>query len=180
MIVGFFIILGVTLLVSFMVKSIVEPIQRVSSAARDIASGRYNISMPVKTSDEIGVLSESFNQMAHEIGAKTEELRRLAIALEQSINIVFITDIKGNIEYVNRTFEEITGWLKENALGRNFLTLISGDIARDQYAELWRAILAGKTFRDTFRNRKKSGNFYWVMFKLSPLKTKRERLSRFS
>ncbi|HEY4715866.1 MAG TPA: EAL domain-containing protein [bacterium] len=170
MIVGFFIILGVTLLVSFMVKSIVEPIQRVSSAARDIASGRYNISIPVKTSDEIGVLSESFNQMAHEIGAKTEELRRLAIALEQSINIVFITDIKGNIEYVNRTFEEITGWLKENALGRNFLTLISGDITRDQYEELWRAILAGKTFRDTFRNRKKNGNFYWVNVQIIPIK----------
>ena len=42
-----------------------------------------------------------------------EEIRRLYTAIDQSINIVFITDLKGHIEYVNTMFEHVTGYAKE-------------------------------------------------------------------
>jgi PAS domain S-box-containing protein len=46
------------------------------------------------------------------------ELRKLSMAIEESINLVFITDAQGRIEYVNPMFERVTGYLADEALGR--------------------------------------------------------------
>src|SRR3970282_1459142 len=46
-----------------------------------------------------------------------EEIKRLFTAIDQSINVVFITDMKGHIEYVNSMFEQVRGYTKEEAIG---------------------------------------------------------------
>ncbi|MBI5875634.1 MAG: EAL domain-containing protein, partial [Deltaproteobacteria bacterium] len=124
-------------------------------------------------------LSESFNKMARDIEGKTTELKKLAFALEQSINIVFLTDIKGNIEYVNPMFEQITGWSKQEAIGQNPRILASGETTRAQYEELWNTILAGKTYRYTFKNKKKNGQYYWATAQIAPIKDERGEVIQF-
>ena len=83
-----------------------------------------------------------------------EEIRRLFTAIDQSINIVFVTDIKGNIEYVNSMFEQVTGYAKEEIIGQNPRILASGETTDAEYEELWGTILAGKTWRGIFKNKK--------------------------
>lgn len=60
-------------------RSITRPIKRISTAARQFAHGDFAVRVPVKSRDEIGELSQSFNSMAETI-EKSEELRRTFVA----------------------------------------------------------------------------------------------------
>lgn len=108
-----------------------------------------------------------------------EELLRLSYAMEQSQNIVIITDEKANIQYVNPKFTEITGYSKEEAVGKNPRFLKSGEVRSGAYKELWRTILAGGTWRGEFHNRKKNGDLYWERATISPLKNRQGDITGF-
>jgi diguanylate cyclase (GGDEF)-like protein/PAS domain S-box-containing protein len=102
---------------------------------------------------------------------KTEaELKRLARIIDEIINIVIITDDNGNIEYVNSAFERITGYSKDEAMGKNPRILASGETPPEHYKNLWNTIRLGKTWRGVFRNKKKNGDFYWANGFISPIK----------
>ena len=97
------------------------------------------------------------------------ELRKLFLAVEQSPGSIVITDPKGTIEYVNARFTQITGYSKEEAIGKNPRILKSGETKAADYAELWRTITSGRDWEGEFRNRKKNGEFFWEHAKISPL-----------
>ncbi|MBI1912291.1 MAG: EAL domain-containing protein [Deltaproteobacteria bacterium] len=107
------------------------------------------------------------------------ELKKLSMAIEHSVNIVFITDVKGTIEYVNPKFEEVTGYTKEDAIGQTPRILASGEVPNQRYEELWKTILSGKTFRSTIKNRKKSGGYYWCNAVISPISNDRGEITHF-
>ena len=107
------------------------------------------------------------------------EFRKLSTAIEQSINIIFITDPKGIIDYVNPMFEQITGWSKEEAVGRNPRILASGETPRSQYEELWSNITSGRPWRYVFKNKKKNGQHYWANAIISPIKNEKGGITHF-
>lgn len=86
------------------------------------------------------------------------ELRRLAAAVEQSGEIIMITDAGGIIQYVNRAFERITGFSRREAVGQMPTILKSGEHNRPFYAELWRTISRGETWAGRLVNRRKDGS----------------------
>lgn len=90
-----------------------------------------------------------------------EKIRVLSQSIEQGPAIVLITDLNGNIEYVNRKFEEITGYGENEAIGKNPRFLQSGDTPRSTYTELWSTIISGNEWRGEFHNKKKDGTLYW-------------------
>ncbi|MBF0225950.1 MAG: EAL domain-containing protein [Desulfobacterales bacterium] len=107
------------------------------------------------------------------------ELKKLSMAIEESINIVFITDLKGIIEYVNPMFEKITGYSSQEAIGQVPSILASGETTRAQYSEFWKTIKSGKTWRGDFKNKKKNGEFYWAKGLVSPIKNELNQISHF-
>lgn len=107
------------------------------------------------------------------------ELKKLSMAIEQSVNIVFITDYKGAIQYVNPVFEKITGYSKEDAIGQTPRILSSGELPNQIYEELWKTVLSGKTWRSMLKNKKKSGGFYWCNSIISPIKDDRGEITHF-
>ncbi len=107
------------------------------------------------------------------------EIKRLFAAIDQSVNSVFITDFKGNIEYVNLRFEQVTGYPKEEVIGRNPRMLASGETTHAEYAELWETIAAGKTWRGVFKNKKKNGQSYWGNGLISPIKDENGQVTHF-
>lgn len=90
-----------------------------------------------------------------------ERIKVFTAAIEQSVNIIFITDVSGNIEYVNPMFEQVTGYSPEEVIGQNPRILDSKETARIVFEEMWRYLLVVKTWRGTLKNRKKDGTFYW-------------------
>ena len=80
-----------------------------------------------------------------------------------------ITDIAGNIQYVNPKFVALTGYTIEEALGMNPRILKSGETLPEVYSKLWETILAGKEWHGEFHNKKKNGELYWEQASISPI-----------
>ena len=98
-----------------------------------------------------------------------EQIRTLSQAVEQSPASVMITDTGANIEYVNSTFERITGYLLDDVIGKKPSILKSGATPPSRYRELWQAISVGKSWRGEFQNRKKNGEIYWELAHIAPV-----------
>ncbi len=98
-----------------------------------------------------------------------EEMRKLSSAMRQTADAVMITGRNGVIEYVNRAFEEITGFCADEALGQRPSLLKSGMHDTAFYQRMWETILRGETFREIFINRRKTGELYHEEKTITPL-----------
>ncbi len=107
------------------------------------------------------------------------KVRKLSRAVEYSPNAVIITDLKGNIEYVNPKFTEINGYEAEEVVGKNPRLLASGETPRELYREMWSMLLSDAEWRGEFRNRRKSGELYWCLESISPVKNERGAVTHF-
>ena len=86
-----------------------------------------------------------------------EESSRFKLALERSGEAIFLTNLQGVITYVNPAFEKIYGYRPEETLGQTPSILKSGKMAPEQYEQLWKSLLEGKTVNLDFQNRAKDG-----------------------
>ncbi len=98
-----------------------------------------------------------------------EELIKLSLAVEQSPASIVITDTLGNIQYVNRGFQETTGYKLKEVFNKNPRVLKSGYTSEAEYRQLWESVLAGKTWRGEFLNKKKNGELFWEDATISPI-----------
>ncbi len=124
------------------------------------------------------ILSNSYMQFlqAEEREKTSLQMKKFIQAVEQSESSIVITDISGNIEYVNPAFEKISGYSKNEALGKNPRILKSGYTTEEEYKELWDMISSGKTWRGIFKNKRKDGSYYWESAIISPVKNKKGRI----
>jgi len=99
-----------------------------------------------------------------------ERLQQLNRAVEQSPVSVVITDSRGDIEYVNPKFTEITGYTLAEVRGKNPRILKSGETPAEHYRELWTSITAGKKWSGEFHNRRKDGTLFWEQASISALR----------
>lgn len=90
-----------------------------------------------------------------------QQLNKLSHAINQSSVSVMISDLNGNIEYVNPAFEKLTGYQSEEVLGKNPSFLQSGVMSKEDYSKLWETILVKGEWRGEFCNKKKNGETYW-------------------
>jgi len=108
-----------------------------------------------------------------------EEITKLSQAVEQSSSSVMITNPKGDIEYVNPKFTDLTGYTKEEVKGKNPRILKSGHQDQQYYKELWATILSGKTWSGEFLDKKKNGELYWESARISPMVNKDGDITHF-
>lgn len=98
------------------------------------------------------------------------QMRKLSSAVEQTDDLVVITDRDGRIEYANPSFERMTGHKYEDVRGKAMSILCSGRHDRKFYQNLWNTILEGKPFAEVFLNRKKNGGIYYEEKTITPIK----------
>ncbi len=100
------------------------------------------------------------------------ERERLITAIEQSDDEIIITDTAGKMVFVNPAFERITGYKKEEALGKKPSILKSEEHTREFYKDLWDTISNGKVWAGRFTNKKKDGSIYYEQSTISPVRDK--------
>lgn len=110
------------------------------------------------------------SEMMKEKKLAERKILQLLRAVEQSPTAKIITDVEGNIEYVNPKFVELSGYSAEEVVGKNPRILKSGEMKSEDYKMLWNTISAGKTWKGDVHNRKKNGDLYWVSASISPIK----------
>jgi len=97
-----------------------------------------------------------------------EKITTLSYAVEQSPSIIMITDTKGNIEYVNPSFTQLTGYSSEEVIGKNAEEL--GNQSPEEKEKMWEAINSNGEWRGEFLNKKKNGESYWEMAVISAIR----------
>lgn len=108
-----------------------------------------------------------------------ERSRQLSSALEQTADLVMITDREGRIEYVNPAFETATLYTREEVLGHKPTVLKSGRHDAAFYQEMWNTLLAGDVFRDVVVNARKDGTIFYEEKTITPIKDERGRITHF-
>jgi len=97
-------------------------------------------------------------------------LKKLGLAVEQSPNLVVITNIEGKIEYVNHKITELTGYLPEEVIGKQPSIFKSEKTPDSIHQELWDIISSGLEWRGVLENKKKNGEIYWAQESIAPVK----------
>ena len=97
------------------------------------------------------------------------ELIKLSYAVDQSPATVLISDLNGNIEYVNTQLCKVSGYSRDELIGKNPKIFKSNKTDSKTYSELWGSITTGKQWKGEMLNKRKDGTPYWIRFLISPI-----------
>lgn len=114
--------------------------------------------------------SIEFVRLSRQVRSQQDHIVKLSRALEQSASTVVITDLAGNIDYVNQKFTESTGYSLQEAMGQNVRILKTELTPTAVYRDLWQTISAGRKWLGELINRKRNGELYCELVSISPLK----------
>lgn len=110
------------------------------------------------------------NEVPSWSGASEEiSLKLMRMAVDRAPVSIVITDVDGNILYVNPVFCEITGYAAAEIVGQNPRILKSGETRPEVYRKMWGMLAAGQVWRGTLRNRCKDGHLVWERTSISPI-----------
>ncbi|GAB4317527.1 MAG: hypothetical protein Kow0074_06170 [Candidatus Zixiibacteriota bacterium] len=99
-----------------------------------------------------------------------DDRKRLAIAVEQSVEAIMVTDTEGVIQYVNPSFERITGYSRDEILGETPRLLKSGQHTPEFYRGMWSKLQSGEQWTGRIINRRKDGSLYQEDATISPVR----------
>jgi PAS domain S-box-containing protein len=98
----------------------------------------------------------------------TKEESRLRAVMDKYI-ISSVTDLKGIIIDVSQAFCNISGYSKDELIGKNHNIIRHPDMPKRAFKELWQTIKSGNAWSGKVKNLKKDGGFYWVFANIEPL-----------
>ena len=117
--------------------------------------------------------------LVSELESGEELLQLQAAALEAAANPILISRRDGTIIWVNRAFEQLSGYARNEVLGRNPSVLKSGQHPSFFYKQMWDVVLAGQEWRGELINRRKDGSCYWEEMTITPVKNDAGHVTHF-
>ena len=117
-------------------------------------------------------ISFALDRFVNEAERKREQnqLRKLSQTVEQSPNVILITDLNANIEYVNAAFVKTTGYSLDEVIGKNPRLLKSGKTPRTTYVDMWACLNSGESWHGELINKRKDGAEYIESVYISPMR----------
>ena len=100
-------------------------------------------------------------------------------ALKLAAHGIAITNVRGEIEWVNQAFTRLTGYSQTEVLGHNFSVLKSGEQGPEVFRDLWNTILSGQVWSGELVNRRKDGSLYTEEQTITPVRDEKGRISHF-
>lgn len=129
-----------------------------------------------------GAINEYFTMMEDisEQVRREERIRLLSRIAEENVNAVIISDANGKIEWVNKSFERMTGYQQEEVVGRSPGSFLQGpETDKETAAYLGKAVWEQQPFFAEVVNYHKNGNAYWVRIHGQPIFDSNQQLTGF-
>lgn len=117
--------------------------------------------------------------MNTQVTSEHKKVFLLAKALEQTDDMVLITDKNGIIEYVNDSVTLKTGYGKSELIGKKTNIFKSGKHTTDFYKKLWNTILSGQNYRSVIVDKTKDDRLYYADLKITPLLDENDNIQNF-
>ncbi len=156
----------------------VTPNQDAETARRVLRAGAVDYIVKDDALTFLGELPKRVSESATR--HRLEQMNRLLIqALESARDGVLITDLQGIILKVNQALEELTGYCRQELLGRTPRLLKSAVHGPEVFAQLWQNILARRSWQGELTNRRKDGSLFQVSLTVSPIVDAQERMTHF-
>lgn len=89
--------------------------------------------------------------------------------IERSPAVFVLTNIDGEIVYVNQKFEEVTKYSLSEVIGENPRILKSDELSSKEYKDMWETITKGEIWEGQFHNKTKEDKYYWANAQISAI-----------
>ncbi len=119
------------------------------------------------TVDRLSSTNSQLHAQGKELQTAIMTLEDYCKAIDQHLS-VSVTDCKGIIIDCNKKMLELSGYSREELLGKNHRIFKSGEHSREFYTTMWNTISSGKSWQGVIKNRRKNGSFYWVYSTIIP------------
>jgi aerotaxis receptor len=90
--------------------------------------------------------------------------------LKDGVSIISTTDLRGRITYANAAFIEASGYSEDELIGKPHNLVRHPDMPREAFADLWETLGEGQAWTGMVKNRRKNGDYYWVLANVTPLR----------
>jgi aerotaxis receptor len=91
------------------------------------------------------------------------------LRLREGCALVSTTDLKGRILYCNPAFIEVSGYTAEELVGQPHNLIRHPDMPAEAFRDLWATVQDGRPWSGVVKNRRKNGDYYWVLANVTPL-----------
>ncbi len=180
-------LLGLAVLLN---QRVLRPLKHLGRTVDAISQGDLTQRSAIKARDELGDLSRHFDAMAldlvselrREVSVRKQaeaELQLAASVFTHAREGIMITDPNGAILDVNETFTQITGFSRDEVLGRNPRLLSSGRHDKAFFAEFWGGLLSQGAWSGEIWNRRKSGEIYAEMQTISAVRDNEGQIKQY-
>jgi PAS domain S-box-containing protein len=129
--------------------------------------------------NQIEELKKRIAELENFIQLEEEKKDLLSYAINQSSNIVFITNVKGKIIFVNPRFYKVTGYTVDEVIGKYPNILKSGLHNEEYYNNIWSTLKKGNIWEGEFINKKKNGELFYDSTTISPVKNSVGEITHF-
>ncbi|MGQ3685330.1 MAG: ATP-binding protein [Candidatus Loosdrechtia sp.] len=127
-------IIGVIFISFFVSRGIINPVILLAKGMKKIAEGDLSFRVKTRTNDELGELTDSFNQMADDIKDAREKFLKLKAALEErkeylenilkhANELIFTLDVQGNFTFINSKIKEL-GYEEKELINRPLTSIL--------------------------------------------------------
>jgi diguanylate cyclase (GGDEF)-like protein/PAS domain S-box-containing protein len=110
---------------------------------------------------------------------QAEMLHKFKLIVENAVNAVIITNKKGNIEYVNKSFTTMTGYKPEQVIGQSPQMCNAGNIPFDSYEKLYTSLAKDHYWRGELQNKRKNGELYWIKATIFPVNSLKDNIAHY-
>jgi diguanylate cyclase (GGDEF)-like protein/PAS domain S-box-containing protein len=144
---------------------------RLCTTARRIETGDYSVRIPIHASSppELQESTRAFNTMSAALERLLTDLGEQQKALDSAAS-VSESDLAGNITLANDLFCILSGYTREELIGKTHRIINSGQHDRAFFTDLWGTIVGGRTWRGEICNRAKDGRLFWTATTIIPIK----------
>ncbi len=108
------------------------------------------------------------------------EIIKLSYMVEQSPNSIIIINIQGFVEYINKKFIQLTGYSREEIIGRNIKDLHLEEITDNEFSNRWERIKSGIIWQGLSKSMKKNYEPFWEQTIISPLVNSNGKIINFA